>query len=522
MNFRVARTYLSDGTPFIDGDTHAAFGLAVPDQHGRESGVAAHWLWDGERLEVRADRHGYIPLYYHHDERTSEFHVSDSPLALLASGVPAEFDRESLAFFCRAGFLLGDRTLYQGISRVPAGSTIRWSAEGLTVTTSEGRFDQDSPTSLAAAVDGWIDRFRVAMARRQPQDSDFGVPLSGGRDSRMMLMELRSLGHHPREVISFGPGSSGENEDLLIARRIAGRLGLKHTIARSVKSWLQTEHERHAWCGCEALEHSWLVGLWGYLRSTHRCWYDGLGAGAMTRGELNTPRMLELLRADDMSALCDEIYVQTAAPSERWVGRILEAMDLELPDRAETTEFVRRELDRHMDAPNPIALFSFCNWGRRGIALNPYGICRNVPEVHTPFMDRDLVDWVAAVPAEWTHEDDLQTTASLRLHPELADIEFDGHASGGSRGTSLLRRVGNWIDKARFFSGPGRVFKGLAGTAMRENRGDPDANRALTLMVHLVLADSSRVPEQARALLQHAPRPEGGVRSTPEPPHEQV
>ena len=320
----------------------------------------------------------------------------------------------------------------------------------------------------------------------------------------MMLMELRSLGHHPVEVVSFGPGARGENEDLRIARRIADRLDIRHAVARSSRSWLEVEHERHAWCGCEAIEHSWLVGLWRYCRENHQCWYDGLGSGAMTRGELNTPDMLELLRSGATDQFCNNLFERTAAPPERWVQRIAEVTQHEIPDRNATVEFVRSELDRHTDAPNPLGRFSFCNWGRRAIALNPYGICRTVAEVHTPFMDRDLVDWVASIPAEWTFKNDLQTEASLKLHPELADIEFDGHAASSPVRSGIRRRISNWVDRTRFFAGPGKAFKGLAARAMRENRTDPQANRALALMVHLVLADASTRSDQARRLLDHA------------------
>lgn len=504
MSFRTVILRHADGVTSIEGDGHVAFGLSVPDGEGGEAGIAAHWLWDGERFELRSDRHGYLPLYHHFDERDGTLVVSDSPLELLAAGVPGDFDQEALGFFCRAGFLLGDRTLHRAIRRVPAGSTLVWEDGRLTIERSESRFELDPPPSLEAAIDGWIDRFREAVRRRPPGDADFAIPLSGGRDSRMILMELRALGHHPVETVSFGPGEHGENEDLRIARLIADRLGLPHVVARSTRSWLATEYERHAWCGCEAIEHAWLIGLWRHFRTNHRCWYDGLGAGAMTRGELNDPRMLALLREGSIAEWCESLYATTAAPPEPWIRLIDESCELAIPGPDSTCEHVRAELERHLDAPNPLARFSFCNWGRRAIALNPYGICRTTAEVHTPFMDRDLVDWTASVPAEWTFENDLQTEACRRLHPELSDIPFDTHSAARTGGAGIRRRIGNWMERARFFSGRGRAFRGLAGRAMRAAGRDPGANPALRLMVHLVLADATRTPGFARDLLHHA------------------
>ena len=498
--FRFAEVRFDEGRTSFKGDAHVSFGLSVKDECGNEAGTVGGWTWDGTSLVACSDRHGYLPLYYHLDERSRHLMLSDSPLRLLAEGIGTEFDRESLAFFCRSGFVLGDRTLHRGVHRVPAGSMIRWQDGAFSVTEVEPRFNCSSPDSIEDALQGWIDRFQVAMQRRRPSGA-FAMPLTGGRDSRMMLMELRRLGHDPVETVSFAPGVRGENEDLRIARTISERLGLRHVAARSDKGWLEVEKERHAWCGCEAIEHAWLMGLWGYMKAHHDCWYDGLGVGAMTRGELNTPDMLELLRANRLDEWCDAMYARTAAPSGSWGDRIAKVLDVELPGRDEIVDLVRQELARHLDAPNPLGRFSFCNWGRRSIALNPFGICRDAREVHTPFMDRDLVEWVAAVPAEWTFENDLQTTASRRLHPELADVEFDRHMPSRSRRIGMRRRLGNWIEKTRFFSGPGNRFRGLAGEAMKDIRRDPGANRALALMVQLVLADGARGTGRDRDLL---------------------
>ena len=155
MSFRFVKITLEDGLPSLDGEGHAAFGLAVPDEHGDESGIAANWLWDGERLEVTSDRHGYMPLYYHFEDATGTLRVSDSPLELLADGVSADLDVDSLGFFCRAGFLLGDRSLYRNIQRVSGGQhpelvrrQDRRAFRGKSFPTREPQLDRRSPRGM--------------------------------------------------------------------------------------------------------------------------------------------------------------------------------------------------------------------------------------------------------------------------------------------------------------------------------------------------------------------------------------
>lgn len=504
MTFVTATVRMVDGAPFFEGETHAAFGLSVPDGQGGESGVSAHWEWDGETFVLRNDLHGYLPLYYHLDARTGALIVSDSPIAILANGLSADLDLESLGFFCRAGFLIGDRTLFDGILRVPSGATLRWSDGRLTIDRPTSRFKDHAPRNIEDAIDGWIERFREAMRRRQPFDTEFAVPLSGGRDSRMMLMELRSLGHEPREVVSFGPASGGDNEDLRIARLIVERLSIPHEVVRTTRRWLDLEQERHAWCGCEAIEHVWMIGLWSYLCSNHHCWYDGLGVGAMTRGELIGPEMLQLLRRGDIEGWCTALYARTASPNEEWVQRITRHAGIDIPDIGETAEYVRTQIEPLLDAPNPLGRFSLDNWGRRAIALNPYGICRSTAMVHTPFMDRDLVDWTASIPIEWTFEDDIQTNAAHRMHPELSDVPYDSHENIPGSGRNVFRRLMNQMDRFIFFRGPGTRFRGLASKAFRANGRDPHARRAMALMVHLVLTDGARDDGMARKIMTMA------------------
>ena len=503
--YKYAEVGALGGKPWFRGDTEVVFGQSVPDESGQEAGLVASWKWNGETLEVHSDRHGYLPLYYQHDEATGRTFVSDSALQILASVSGQEFDLPSLAFFCRAGFLLGNRTLYRDIHRVPAGSILRWSEGSVSIESNEPQFEGGGPTSIEDAVDGWIERFQVAMHRRQPFNTEFAMPLSGGRDSRMMLMELRRLGHSPSELVSHGPGSRSVNDDLRIASELAERLELPHNIVRSTRGWVDLELERHAWCGTEALEHAWLIPLWSYLTSNHTCWYDGLGVGAMTRNSVNTPEMHNFLKNGQYEEWCDGLFAKTAAPSSAWIDRISSVAPIDLPGKDAVIEYVRDELSHHLDAPNPTTRFTFTNWGRRAIALSPFGICRGVETLHTPLMDRDLVNWAASVPAEMSFANDLQTEACKRLYPEIADVPFNGAGSTARSATGMRQRVSSWMDKARFFATTGKIFQGVASEAMRVTRRDPSANDALGLMGHLVLADACREADRARDLISCTP-----------------
>jgi asparagine synthetase B (glutamine-hydrolysing) len=118
------------------------------------------------------------------------------------AGAPTGFDEAALAVFLRLGFFLGDDTPFQSIRTLPPDGTLTWEAG--TVTISGGyRFVRPQRLSRDAAIDGFIDLFRQAMSRRPPAGQDVVVPLSGGRDSRHILLELCESGHRPSYTVTI-------------------------------------------------------------------------------------------------------------------------------------------------------------------------------------------------------------------------------------------------------------------------------------------------------------------------------
>ena len=83
-----------------------------------------------------------------------------------------------------------------------------------------------------AALDAFILVFRQAIRRRLQLADDFVVPLSGGRDSRHILFELREAGHPPQFCVTaryFAPGDLAAGE-IEIASHVANVLNVRHVV----------------------------------------------------------------------------------------------------------------------------------------------------------------------------------------------------------------------------------------------------------------------------------------------------
>ena len=470
------------------GTSSARFGHSVMDDRDTECGVAAGWDWDGHALVVESDLHGYIPLYFSHS--SDRIIVSDSPLPILARQDHPETDPLSLGFFCRAGFLIGDRTLFRGIERVPGRTRMKWTSGSLDIHT-EPHASASGPTSVKEAVDGWIDRFQVAVSRRLPSQESFDIPLSGGRDSRMILLELERHGRLPGRALALGSPNSDQTSDFALASQLAHRLGIPFEgIRHHEHDSFKLEHERHVACGFEALEHVWLMPLWNELLAGGRTWFDGLGVGSLTRNAAASPEMTRLLRNGDIAAWSREFFALTAATTPRWLDPILECAPMPVADADEVVTALDSELARHIEAPNPITSFTFENWGRRSIALNPLGICRSNNSIALPLMDRDLVSWARSIPVEMMHQDDIQTTACHRLYPLFSDLPFDDGSPPMVSKASPWLRYRRKRRKKLFFKDNAPYFGTLPFEALNEKMDKSGSHRALILMFHLACVDS--------------------------------
>ena len=185
------------------------------------------WNWDGTTLTAETDRYGFFPLFYH--EWRDGIMLSPSIAALIQAGALTSPDDAALAvLFRRWGFVAQD-TAFADIHAFPPGGTLNWTPGYPARVEKKFIFGRCANLSRSAAVDGYIDSFRVAMARRPAVTSGI-VPLSGGRDSRHIFLEMCASGNRPELAVTVGNGWGRTNPDGVVARELARRAGVRHII----------------------------------------------------------------------------------------------------------------------------------------------------------------------------------------------------------------------------------------------------------------------------------------------------
>jgi asparagine synthase (glutamine-hydrolysing) len=184
-------------------------------------GEFAFVLWDerNQTLLAARDRFGIKPLYYASHRGT--LYLASEIKALLAMGVPAVWDRESLYQYAFVS-IDDDRTVFQGIHQVPPGHCMLATAGGHRLVR---YWDFDYPRTAASAApldeQRWIEELRAslrdAIRVRLRADVPVGVYLSGGVDSSTILGLAAELTSSPLDAFTVSFCGEAFDESALAA-----------------------------------------------------------------------------------------------------------------------------------------------------------------------------------------------------------------------------------------------------------------------------------------------------------------
>ncbi len=196
----------------------------------RLRGMFAIAIWDNPRcrLTLVRDRLGVKPLVYAIRNRGLAF--ASTARALRDAGFTGEIDATSMLGFLDRGWVASDRSIYKGISKLPAGTILEWHAGH--ISQREYWNPPDAPSGgsfrFEEAVQQTEDALLESVRIRLFADVPVGALLSGGMDSALVCWALTKLNSSTKAFTAYIPGDpSDESED---ARQTARVLGIPHEV----------------------------------------------------------------------------------------------------------------------------------------------------------------------------------------------------------------------------------------------------------------------------------------------------
>ena len=380
-------------------------------------GVFGEWRWDGKRLVVQNDRFGVFPLFYF--AIGDEIGVSTSIFRLLWLGAPRSLDWRALAVYLRTGYYVSNDTCFQAIRTLPPNARLEW-AEGRLHVRGGFHFAEAQRLTRESAIEGYVSLFRTAIDRRLPEHDDFAVPLSGGRDSRHILLELCERKRPPRYCISGRRYPPATGEDERIAAMVASALGVKHVVVEPPDGEVPALMKTNVITNMTAWRRAWKLSIAQYERTTVRASYDGIGGDVLSGGSSLDRRRVDLLEANRLEEYC---RYELRVDDQPLRGLVPERQYRLISDDVALARF-EEELRQHLPAANPVVSFNFWNRTRRFDSTSPYGVSADLT-VYSPFLDHDLCDFLLGLPAGMTLDRQFHDDAIRVAYPKYANLPYE-------------------------------------------------------------------------------------------------
>jgi asparagine synthase (glutamine-hydrolysing) len=209
----------------------------VAETTGKLNGMFAFAIFDrrNRQLTMVRDQMGIKPLYWSLRNGTLLF-GSELKALRIHPKFDARLDRSAAASFFRFAYVPAPATIYEGVSKLPAGHMVTIDADGHAATSCYWSMEEVAVQGLTrrqeisdqAAVDTLEDLLKDAVARQMIADVPVGVLLSGGIDSSTVaaLAQAQNAGQVRSFAIGFHVDDFNEGDH---AAAVARHLGTQHT-----------------------------------------------------------------------------------------------------------------------------------------------------------------------------------------------------------------------------------------------------------------------------------------------------
>jgi asparagine synthetase B (glutamine-hydrolysing) len=414
--FKVRR----DGDNFIiAGQVQGSFGTPTKFSTG-VGGIFANWEWEDNELTAEVDPYGIFSLFY--CQTKDGVMLSTSPLQLISIGAPPDIDRVALASFHLVGWYFNEDTAFKNVKVLPPNGRLTWRDGKLTVT---GRpkiknyinIDKDS------AVKEYERLFSSAVSScwKAAATEPMIVPLSGGRDSRHILLESIRQGYRPEHCVTYDPTfreAGAYDPEWHCAKQITELFNLKHEKIKTLQSkhaeQLRTIYLAHL--GTD--EHVQLLSLARHLSGKSAL--DGIGGDTLSRNKnvsTNLTRAMKSAdRVSDLLAHFDQVSGNTVY--ERIVGT-----DLDETDVKHARQSIIDCYESYSDQTDKNCHFMFWQRTRRETGLAPGALLSTASNVFCPYLDPELAEFCLSLPDEVTADGDFHDRVIQHSFPDI-DIPY--------------------------------------------------------------------------------------------------
>ena len=183
-------------------------------------------------LSAIVDRKRSMPLFYYRSG--SNWIVTDK----IKHSADKKFNKTAVKEFLITGFTANEKTLYDDVYQIEAGSRIKILPDGKVITNEYYQFyhhpQEKSIDDFSTELKGIFEAVFADLVKRLENKTPI-LPLSGGYDSRIIALMLKEYGITNMQSFTYG---KRENKEAMVSKDIANRLGIQ---------WDFIEYKKEDW-----------------------------------------------------------------------------------------------------------------------------------------------------------------------------------------------------------------------------------------------------------------------------------
>jgi asparagine synthase (glutamine-hydrolysing) len=375
-----------------------------------------------ETCTIVNDRYGLRPLHYYVADDKLLF-ASEVKALINAETQPLTLDERAFADFFTFGFVVGNKTFFNEIRLLPPASILIWD-KGKTAIRKywDCKYKEESSCE---SIDYYVERLEVllkqAVERRMKGKHKFGVSLSGGLDSRIILSSIDKK-HYPISTITFAFPDIDNTPR--ITKEIAKVFGTNHVQLQISKDFLEEYAEKAVFLTDGLLNlgtfHS--ISILDDIANSADVVLDGWECETNFKGKYLLPQWISARNDDE---LCKAIYkrIQVIGEDER-----SQLLSPEWQDKVKNlaSQSIQKEIKKSENKlfGNKGTEFVFRNTERT--YLNRTFVYRRSRYIdRKPYLDNDLVDFALTIPMELRRKRRVYDQLIKKIVPAKAQIRDD-------------------------------------------------------------------------------------------------
>lgn len=189
-----------------------------------------------ESLEIFNDRWGFFNLYYFENDDFFIFCNDYEPILKFNNKIKNDLDTDALMEYLALGAPQNGKTFFKNIKTMPAGSKISLQNQKVDISMNFRKTKiKPSKKNIEELADDFFKSFKKELKTLLFWHPDMEITLTGGLDSRLILGAMSEKEKASRVFVTFASPhvNDGENQDIIIAQKIAKKFNLKHKIIKN-------------------------------------------------------------------------------------------------------------------------------------------------------------------------------------------------------------------------------------------------------------------------------------------------